>query len=507
MGIDLLWEAFVGLLTPGNLAAILAGVLVGQLVGILPGISSPAALAILLPTSYALGPIAGISMLAGIWLGSSYSGIITSVLLNIPGEGDSVIATLDGHQLARKGRGELALGVSAFGGFFAATVALIILQLLGPGIARFALLFGPPQIFALMVFGLSLVAWLAGRSLLKGLISTVLGLLIGTVGSDLVSGESRLTFGFAEMLRGIDFVVVVVGLFGLAEVLYTIGQKLETDERVRFAFRNLLPRAGEWRPSISSTLRGTGVGFVTGLIPGVGPTNATFLSYALEKRLAKDPDRFGKGAIEGVAAPGAAGHAATVAGLIPLLALGVPASATAAILIGGFIIHGLFPGPLLYSQNPEVVWGLIAALYLSNAVLVLLNTVFIPVMVRVVDLAGPYLAPIVGVLTMIGAFTIGNNVLDMWMALAFGFVGYAFRRLGIPVAPMVIALVLGAKAETALRQSLIISNSDLTIFVGSPISAILLIAAASVLVGPVILKVVGWARRGPRRHNGQAVGR
>lgn len=495
MNLDLLLEAFGAILEPATLAAILIGVLIGQLVGILPGISSPAALAILLPTSYAFGPVAGIAMLSGMWLGSSYSGIITSVLLNIPGEGDSVIATLDGHQMARKGRGELALGVSAFGGFFAATVALIILQLVGPSIAGFALLFGPPQLFALMAFGLSLVAWLAGASIVKGLISTVLGLLIGTVGSDLVSGESRLTFGFAEMLNGIDFVVVVVGLFGLAEVFYTVGQTIHADTRVKFAFRNLFPRAGEWRPSIGASLRGTGVGFVTGLIPGVGPTNATFLSYALEKKLAKDPERFGKGAIEGVAAPGAAGHAATVGGLIPLLALGVPASATAAILVGGFVIHGLFPGPLLYAQHPEVVWGLIASLYLANVLLVLMNTLFIPAMVKIVDVAEPYLAPLVGVLTMIGAFSISNNILHMWMALAFGFVGYAFRRLDIPVAPMVIALVLGAKAETSLRQSLVISNGNPLIFISTPISAVLLGAAILVLFGPLLTRLWNPFRR------------
>lgn len=482
------------LLSLDTLLAILAGVAVGQLVGILPGISSPAAIALLLPATYTMGPVPGLAMLAGIWLGSSYGGIVTSVLLNIPGEGDSVIATLDGHQLAKKGRGSLALGVSAIGGFFAATVALVALQVVGPGIASVALKFGPPQIFALMVFGLSVVAWLGGTSVLKSLIATVFGLLVGTVGTDLVSGESRLTFGSAELLQGIDFVPVVVGLFGLGEVLHTVGSRFPVTQRAQVALRDLLPRVGEWRPSIFSTLRGTVVGFLSGLVPGVGPTNATFIAYAIEKKVAADPSRFGQGAIEGVAAPGAAGHSSTIAGLVPLLALGIPASATAAILVGGFVIHGLFPGPLLYAQNPEVVLGLIASLYVANLLLVALNTMFIPVLVASVRLARSHLSPIIGVLTMIGAFSLANNVFDMWLALVFGIIGYAFRVLGIPIAPMVIALVLGAKAEKALRQSLVMSQGHLDIFLTSPIAVSLLALAALVLFGPVLGSLVARFR-------------
>lgn len=284
-------NAFADLFNATTLLSILAGVAVGQLVGILPGISSPAAIALLLPATYTLGPVPGLAMLSGIWLGSSYGGIITSVLLNIPGEGDFVIATLDGHQLARQGRGALALGVSALGGFFAATISLIALQALGSNVAGIALKFGPPQIFALMVFGLAVVAWLGGDSVVKNLISIVLGLIIGTVGTDIVSGESRLTFGSPELLRGIDFVAVVVGLFGLGEVLHTIGTRFHVGERARFSFGELLPRQGERRRSIMSTLRGTLIGFVTGIVPGVGPTNATFIAYALEKKTAADPQR------------------------------------------------------------------------------------------------------------------------------------------------------------------------------------------------------------------------
>jgi putative tricarboxylic transport membrane protein len=489
MDFSLISAALGSALDPTTLLAILAGVAVGQLVGILPGISSPAAIALLLPATYTLGPVPGLAMLSGIWLGSSYGGIITSVLLNIPGEGDSVIATLDGHQLAKKGRGALALGVSALGGFFAATVALVVLQVLGPSVAGFALLFGPPQIFALMAFGLAIVAWLGGESIVKTLLAVVLGLLIGTMGTDIVSGESRLTFGNANLLSGIDFVAVVVGLFGLGEVLHTVGSRFKIGERASFALSELLPRREEWRPSIFSTLRGTLLGFFTGIVPGVGPTNATFIAYALEKRIAKDPSRFGKGAIEGVAGPGAAAHSATIAGLIPLLALGIPASATAAILVGGFIIHGLFPGPLLYMQRPDVVWGLIASLYIANILLVVLNTFFIPVLVLAVKLARSHLSPIIGVLTMIGAFSLANSTIDMWVALVFGIIGYVFRLLQIPIAPLVIALVLGEKAEKALRQSLVMSGGSLDIFLTSPICIALLGGAIIVLFGPMLRRL------------------
>ena len=302
-------QGMASALNPTTLLFILIGVTVGELVGVLPGISAPAAVALLLPATYGLPPTSGLAMLAGIWYGSAYGGIITSVLLNIPGEGDSVIATLDGYQMAKQGRGALALGVSAFGGFFAGTIALIALQIIGPGVADAAVRLGPQEFFALMFFGLALVSWLSGKSIVKGLVSCGLGLLIGTVGMDLVSGESRLTFGSTKLLDGIGFVPAVVGLFGLGEILHTVGEKLDVGAKAHFSMRGLFPRAGDWAPSIWSSLRGTVVGFLAGAIPGVGPTNATFLSYALEKKVSKTPERFGEGALEGVAGPGAAGHA------------------------------------------------------------------------------------------------------------------------------------------------------------------------------------------------------
>lgn len=479
-------QGMLSALTPTTLLFILIGVTVGELVGVLPGISAPAAVALLLPATYGLPPTSGLAMLAGIWYGSAYGGIITSVLLNIPGEGDSVIATLDGYQMAKQGRGALALGVSAFGGFFAGTIALIALQIIGPGVADAAVKLGPQEFFALMFFGLALVSWLSGKSIVKGLVSCGLGLLIGTVGMDLVSGESRLTFGSTQLLDGIGFVPAVVGLFGLGEILHTVGGKIDVSVKAQFSIRGLFPRGGDWAPSIWSSLRGTAVGFLAGAIPGVGPTNATFLSYALEKKVSKTPERFGEGALEGVAGPGAAGHAGTIAGMVPLLSLGIPASGAAAVLMGGFIIHGLFPGPLLYREHPDIVWGLIGSLYIGNVMLVLMNTLLIPVLVWMVGIARPYIAPLIGVLTLIGAFSLRNNPFDIWLAIGFGLLGYVFRVGTIPLAPMVIALVLGRKAETGLRQSLMMSGGDFTVFFTRPISAILMILAILVLVGPAV---------------------
>ena len=480
------FQAMAGVLNPTTLLFILIGATVGELVGILPGISSPAAVALLLPATYSLSPTDGLAMLAGIWYGSSYGGIVTSVLLNIPGEGDSVIATLDGYQMAQQGRGALALGVSAFGGFFAGTLALIALQVVGPAVAAMAVRFGPQELFALMFFGLAIVSWLSGKSIVKGMISCGLGLIIGTVGMDIVSGESRLTFGVTDLIDGIGFVPAVVGLFGLGEILHTVGEKLDVGARAHFSVRGLLPKAGEWSPSIWSSLRGMVVGFFAGAIPGVGPTNATFISYALEKRISRTPEKFGGGALEGVAGPGAAGHSGTIAGMVPLLSLGIPASGTAAVLMGGFIIHGLFPGPLLYKEHPEIVWGLIGSLWAANVMLVLMNTLLIPVLVWMVEIAKPYIAPLIGVLTLIGAFSLHNNPFDIWLAIGFGILGWVFRVGGFPLAPMVIALVLGRKAETGLRQSLMLSGGDFSVFFTRPVSAVLMVMAILVLVGPLL---------------------
>ncbi|MFZ4439258.1 MAG: tripartite tricarboxylate transporter permease [Syntrophales bacterium] len=493
---DYLLQAFSMVFTPTTLLFILLGVLLGELVGILPGISSPAAVALLLPLTYAIGPMAGLSMLAGVWFGSSYGGFITSILLNIPGEGDSVIATLDGYQLNKKGRASLALGLVAFGGFFAGTVSLIFLQFVGPNVAKVAIRFGAPEFFGLMIFGLSIVAWLSGKSVIKGILSTMLGLMIGCVGMYVVSGEARLTFGQIRLLDGIGFVPAVVGLFGLGEVLHTVGKQEEMVHIAPISMRGLLPSGRvEWKAAIGSAIRGTIIGSILGIVPGIGPTNTTFIGYAAEKALSKDPDKLGNGAIEGVTSPSAAAHSATISGMIPLLSLGIPASGTAALLLGAFMMHGMFPGPLLYRDHPEIVWGIIISLYVANVMLVIMNTVLIPFLVWIVAVSTPYLSPLIGILTLIGAYTLRNNVFDVWVALGFGLLGYVFRVASIPLAPLVIALILGPRAETALGQALVVSGGDPSVFFRRPVAAVFLVLAMIILLTPAISALVKRSRQ------------
>ena len=480
-------NGFATAMTGGTLLAIFIGVVVGTLVGILPGLSSPTAVAVLLPFTYALEPVAALSMLVAIWYGSSFGGIITSVLLNIPGEGDSVIATLDGHQMARQGRGRVALGMSAVGGFAAGTLGLLGLMWLGPTMADLAKQFGPPEIFALMLMGLSLIMWLSGESLLRGFLSAGLGLLVGAVGTDVMTGVPRLTFGTTNALGGIQFAAVVVGLFGLGEVMATLrGPLPAAQEKSRvFSIRGLLPERGQRWPATAATGRGSVIGFAVGAIPGAGPSVATFVSYAVEKRASRTPERFGKGAIEGVAGPQAASHSATISGLIPLLSLGLPASATAAVLLGGFLIHGIVPGPRLFADHGTVIWGIVAGLYIANVMLLILNSVLIPILIRLLNAVRPVLPAMIGVFVLVGAFALGNSTFDVAIALASGLLGYVFRLWAIPLAPFVIAIILGPQAEVALRQSLLISDGSPTIFFSSIWAAAMVLIALAIVASPL----------------------
>lgn len=498
---------FAAAIEPQTLFATVLGAFLGTLVGILPGLGSPAAVALLLPLSFAMSPISAIAMLAGVWYGSSFGGIITAVLLNMPGEGDSVIATLDGNKMARQGRGGVALGISAIGGFIAGTIALAAFMFIGPSAANISLLFGPPEFFTLMLMGLSLILWLSGADLAKGLLSAALGLIVGFVGIDLGSGSPRLTFESVYMLSGIDFVPVVVGLFGLSEVLATFGSHEPGPvSRAWIGLKSLLPDSrDEWRRSLVSIFRGTGIGFAIGLIPGAGPTVSTFVAYAVEKKVGQNPETFGTGRIEGVASPEAANNSATIAGMVPLLALGLPASSTAAVLMGGFLIHGLVPGPLLFQDNADFVWGLIASLYIGNVFLLVLNTALIPLLLSILALVRGMLPAIVGLLVIIGAYALRSSIFDVWIAVIFGFIGLGFRVSGVPLAPMVIALVLGSKAEIAFSQSLSLSEGDLSIFMTRPGAATMLTVSLAILFSPLIGRAIAPLRRRrdlPSSHSG-----
>jgi putative tricarboxylic transport membrane protein len=465
----------------------LCGVTLGMLIGALPGIGPPSGVALLLPLTFGMPPTSGIIMLAAMYAGTMYGGTITSVLINTPGESASVVTCIDGYQMALKGRAGPALGIAAIGSFIAGTIGVVLLMLVSPLLARWALSFGPPETFALMLLGLTTVTLLTGENPLKGYISMAFGLMLAMVGFDIISGEARYAFGIPEMMDGMDFLPVAIGLFGIGEVLagaeaVAAGSILQA----KFGMRDLLPSAAEWARSKWAILRGTVAGFAVGMLPGAGPTVATFFSYAVEKKMSKQPHEFGKGAIEGVAAPESANNAAATAAMVPMLTLGIPGSATTAIMLGGLMMWGLRPGPLLFEKNPEFVWGLIASQYIANVMLLILATVAIPLFVRALRVPYGILMPLVIVFCVTGAYSLKNNVWDVGQMLVFGVLGYAMKKLGYSPAALVLALVLGPLAERALRQSLIISDAGLGILFTRPISAVLTVAALIAIALPII---------------------
>ncbi|MDR7531713.1 MAG: tripartite tricarboxylate transporter permease [Armatimonadota bacterium] len=482
-----LLDGFAVALQPVNLAAAIAGVLVGQLIGVLPGIGPASTIAILLPVTFGLNATAAMIMFVGVYYGAMYGGTITSVLLNLPGESASVITTLDGYQMAQQGRGGAALGIAAFGSFIAGTLGVVALMLLAPGLARIALAFGPPEYATLLVLALSLVVYLGEKQRWKGAVSTLAGLWLATVGVDLISGQPRFTFGHLKLLSGVPFVPVAVGLFGLAEVLTAVhegrtGRPVHADLRLR----SVLPTAADWVASRWAILRGGLIGFFVGILPGAGATAASMIAYAAEKRVAQAPARFGRGAIEGVAAPESANNAAAVGALVPLLTLGVPGSATTAIMLGGLLVFGLRPGPLLFEQHPQFVWGVIASMYVSNLLLVLLNVLAIPAFVAVLRVPRAVLLPAVVAIAVVGVYSLENHVFEVWLALAFAAIGAGMRRFDYPAAPLVLALVLGRTLEESMRQSLLLAHGSLLIFVTRPLAAAFLAATAALLLSPAL---------------------
>ncbi len=473
-------------LTPFNVLMAVVGVMVGMLIGALPGIGPPSGVAMLLPLTFGMDPTSGIIMLAALYAGSMYGGTITAVLINTPGESASVVTCLDGYQMALQGRAGPALGIAAIGSFIAGTVGVVLLMLVSPLLARWALSFGPPETFALMLLGLTTVTLLTGEDALKGYISMVLGLMFAMVGFDIISGQARYGLGIAEMMDGIDFLPVAIGLFGLGEVLAGAEQTGKTEvAKGRYGLRDVLPSAADWARTRWSIVRGTVMGFAVGVLPGAGPTVASFLAYTVEKRVSKTPERFGKGAIEGVAAPEASNNAAATAAMVPMLTLGIPGSATTAIMLGGLMMWGLRPGPLLFEKNPQFVWGLIASQYIANVLLLVLSTAFIPLFVRALRVPYSILMPLIIMFCITGAYSLKNSLWDVGQMLIFGVLGYFMKKLGYSPAALVLALVLGPLAERALRQSLIISDAGLGIFFLRPISGVLMALALAAVAVPV----------------------
>ncbi|MBM4442681.1 MAG: tripartite tricarboxylate transporter permease [Candidatus Rokubacteria bacterium] len=470
-----------------NVVFALAGVVMGMLIGALPGVGPASGVALLLPLTFGMHPTSGIILLAALYAGSMYGGTITSVLINTPGESASVVTCIDGHQMALKGRAGPALGVAAFGSFVAGTVGVVFLMSMSPLLATWALSFGPPETFALMLLGLTTVTGLTGEDALKGYVSMVLGLMLAMVGFDIVSGDARYAFGINEMMDGVDFLPVAIGLFGFGEVLAGAEGAVKMEIlRARYGLRDVMLSAADWARSAWPIARGTIFGFFIGVLPGAGPTIASFFSYTMEKKLSKHPEEFGHGAIEGVAGPESANNAASAGAMVPMLTLGIPGSATTAVMLGGLMMWGLRPGPLLFEKNPDFVWGLIASLYIANVLLLVLNIGFIPMFVRALRMPYTILMALIVVFCITGAYAQSNKLWDVGQMLVFGVLGYLMRKLGYSPAALVLALVLGPLAERALRQSLIISDSGLLIFVTRPISGVLVTLALAAVAVPIV---------------------
>lgn len=477
--LQLLLNGFGVALQPTYLLYALAGCTLGTLIGVLPGIGPAAGTAMLIPATVAMDPTPAIIMLAAIYYGAMYGGTITSVLINTPGEAASAITCLDGYQMARQGRAGAALAIAAVGSFIGGTIATMGLVLVALPLTRFALKFGPPEFFALMVVGLSLVTGLAGRSLIRALLSAVLGLLIAQVGIDLVMGAPRFTFGQMELLDGFGIVPVVMGLFGIGEIMINAESPLRNVFDTKMS--TLIPTRKDLRDSALPIARGTGVGFLLGLIPGVGAIVPTFMSYSVEKRASKTPERFGTGMIEGVAGPETANNAYANAALIPLFTLGIPGSPTTAVMMGALMMNGVFPGPTLFQEHGQLVWAVIASLYIGNIMLVILNLPLIPMWVAILKIPYSVLSVLVIAFSVIGVYSLNNSVFDVGVALGFGLLGYAFRKLDIPPAPLVLTLILGPLMERGLRQSLEMSQGDISILFTRPLSAGLLALALAVI--------------------------
>jgi putative tricarboxylic transport membrane protein len=483
-------QGFLLALTPQNLLFCFIGVLAGTLIGVLPGIGPVSGVALLLPITFSLDPTAGMIMLAGIYYGSMYGGSTTSILINTPGESASVMTCLDGYAMARQGRAGPALGMCAVASFVAGTFSVLGLMLLAPPLAAFALRFGPAEYFALMVLGLTTLTRLAGKSLTKGLLMAAFGLALGTIGIDPVTGTSRFTFGRVELLEGIGFVPVAMGLFALAEIFANAEESLRR-EVFKTELKNLWPSLEDWMAVRWTMLRATVIGFFIGALPGAGATVAAFMAYAVEKKASKHPEKFGTGVIEGVAAPEAANNAATGGALVPLLTLGLPSSATTAVLLGALLIFGLRPGPLLMSERPDFFWAVVTSMYVGNVMLLILNLPLVGLWASMLRIPYTILLPLILLFTLIGAYALNNNVSDIWIMILFGVVGYLMRKFDYPAAPVVLALVLGPLMETNFRRALQISQGDYSIFLTHPISAVLLLAAVLSLTWPLLMRLFG----------------
>ncbi len=473
---------------PINLWYTFIGVFLGTIIGVLPGIGPSAGIALLIPVTFGMNPTSALIMMAGIFYGTKYGGSTTAILIRTPGEAASVMTSIDGYEMAKKGRAGAALAVSAIGSFIAGTIGVVALTLFAVPLASMALKFGPAEYFTLMVFAMTAVSSLTGASVAKGMLSAILGLMIATIGIDLQSGQPRYTMGIAEFQDGVGFVVVVVGLFALAEVFRGLEGIFRgtTAEAMKISGKLWLTKE-EWQRSIGPIWRGGVIGFIIGVLPGAGGTIAAILSYTTEKRMSKHPEEFGHGAIEGVAGPEAANNSDTAGALVPLLTLGVPGGGATAVLLGAFIMYGIQPGPLLFQNRPDLVWGLINSMYIGNVMLVILNLPLIGLFVRLLYIPPGMLYPLIVAISVIGAYAINGSMTDLYLILMFGVVGYVFEKVDIPVAPLVLTLVLGGMMEQSFRQAMTISGGNPKIFFNSAITITLVVLSIVSMLLPIIL--------------------
>jgi putative tricarboxylic transport membrane protein len=493
--LESLAHGFSVALTPQNLFYCFIGTVLGTAVGVLPGLGTITGVAILIPATLGMNPTSALIMLAGIYYGAQYGGSTTAILLNLPGESTSVMTCVDGHQMARQGRAGQALGMAAIASFLAGTAGVVALMVIAPTLAKVALTFGPPEYAALMILSLTTIGALLGESAIKGMITGVLGLMIGTVGIDTQSGVSRFTFGIPNLLEGISFLSVIVGMFGVSEVLENIENKLRT-EPVRDKLTRLLPDAADWAAARMSIVRGTVVGFFLGTLPGIGATASTMIAYVTERRASRHPERFGKGAIEGVAAPEAANNASATGAMVPLLTLGIPASGTAAVMLAALILNDVRPGPRLFETNPDLVWGVIASMYIGNTMLLILNLPLIGIWVRLIRIRYEILGPATLFFAFIGVYAAETNIFEAYVMIISGLIGYLLRKLRFPEAPLILGLVLGPLLEEQLRRSLTLSLGDPSILVTRPVSGTIIAIAVLCVLWPLIRQALRVARRG-----------
>jgi putative tricarboxylic transport membrane protein len=486
VGLENLFLGFQVAITPYNIFIVVVGVLLGTIIGVLPGLGGANGVAILLPLTFSMPPTSAIILLTCIYWGALFGGAITSVLFNIPGEPWSVATTFDGYPLAKEGQSGQALTAAFTSSFVGAFFSIVLITFFAPLLAEVALKFGPPEFFAIQLLTFSSFVGLGGGNPLKSLATILIGFMLSTVGLDIVTGQLRLTYGFTDLMKGFDFIVAVIGLFGIGEILLSVeeglrfqGAKTEMNLRVVLDTWKILPRF--YRTFIRSSI----IGFWMGFKPG-GATPASFMSYAFAKRFSKNPERFGKGEIEGIVAPETAAHAAGVAAILPMITLGIPGSPTAAVMLGGLIIWGLQPGPMLFVDNPDFVWGLIASMYTGNVIGVLIVLAFVPFFAAILRIPFAILTPLIIVICAIGSYAVHNSMIDIWYMLIFGIIGYVFKKLDYPLAPLVLALVLGDMAENALRQSLIMSQGSLTIFIVRPISGAITAVALFFFILPLL---------------------